>query len=154
MSDKCYLEMPQEYKTKWLEALRSGKYEQGHNSLVTFANEEYDDHNGCYSRSDEPTGFCCLGVLVDTLDGRETLLQDYSENELPSDAWYASKGMESFTQLHEDIRHRAGSLKSGERADSLLWTKNDGYTTKLGDHVAPQSFSEIADFIEANVKGV
>lgn len=37
--------MKPEYKTKWIEALRSGRYEQGRGHM---------EHNGT---------FCCLGVL-------------------------------------------------------------------------------------------
>jgi hypothetical protein len=45
--------MNQEIKAKWVAALRSGEYKQGHAFL-----------NG-------PSGFCCLGVLCD-LYGKET----------------------------------------------------------------------------------
>lgn len=40
--------MNRELKTKWLEALRSGKYKQGRSALRTIQDE-----------------FCCLGVLCD-----------------------------------------------------------------------------------------
>lgn len=40
--------MDKEIKKKWVEALRSGKYRQGH-----------------YVLRDENDSFCCLGVLVD-----------------------------------------------------------------------------------------
>jgi hypothetical protein len=39
-----------EYKEKWVEALRSGKYKQG---------------KGCLKKGDE---YCCLGVLCDIVD--------------------------------------------------------------------------------------
>lgn len=42
--------MDKELKRKWVEALRSGKYEQGHGAL----------------RKDDK--FCCLGVLCDVVD--------------------------------------------------------------------------------------
>ena len=42
--------MNKEIKTKWLAALRSGKYEQGFGALKT------------------PSGHCCLGVLCDVID--------------------------------------------------------------------------------------
>ena len=46
--------MDNEVKMRWLEALRSGKYQQG----------------GGYLRQKSPAGdkFCCLGVLIDILD--------------------------------------------------------------------------------------
>lgn len=40
--------MNKEYKDKWLVALRSGKYSQGHGALLS-----------------ESGQYCCLGVLVD-----------------------------------------------------------------------------------------
>ena len=44
-----------EVKAKWLAALRSGQYKQSHDALCE------TDRNGKF------TGFCCLGVLGDTL---------------------------------------------------------------------------------------
>ncbi len=44
-----------EFKKKWVEALRSGKYEQIREQFVRF-------------RDDKPIGYCCLGVLCDVLD--------------------------------------------------------------------------------------
>lgn len=46
--------MTQEFKDQWLEALRSGKYEQGKGALRTVHNHSKD-------------GFCCLGVLCDLI---------------------------------------------------------------------------------------
>ena len=46
--------MNKQLKTKWLEALRSGEYDQGVGHYVT-AGKEYDS-------------FCCLGVLCDIQD--------------------------------------------------------------------------------------
>lgn len=43
--------LPPEFKAKWLEALRSGKYTQGKNSLRT-----------------EAGLFCCMGVACDIID--------------------------------------------------------------------------------------
>jgi hypothetical protein len=46
--------MDQEVKTRWVEALHSGKYTQGQTKL---RNTRYDDNDS----------FCCLGVLCDVL---------------------------------------------------------------------------------------
>ena len=43
--------MKNDIKAKWLEALRSGRYEQGTGRLRNYRNQ-----------------FCCLGVLCDVLD--------------------------------------------------------------------------------------
>jgi hypothetical protein len=47
------MKLPTEFKTKWLEALRSGRYAQGRKQLK------------------DGVGFCCLGVAVDFHNGRE-----------------------------------------------------------------------------------
>ncbi len=49
--------LPPELKAKWLEALRSGKYKQGRDTLC------------------DGTGYCCLGVLSD-IQGRLTKDKD------------------------------------------------------------------------------
>lgn len=46
--------MNQDIKTKWVEALRSGKYKQGRDALCTAKNAE--------------NFYCCLGVLCDVVD--------------------------------------------------------------------------------------
>lgn len=63
--------MKAELKAKWVEALRSGKYEQGHSALRNHDNK-----------------FCCLGVLCDvvrpdgwngplhSLTGKEAILDE------------------------------------------------------------------------------
>ena len=43
--------MNEDIKTKWLKALRSGEYKQGHGAL-----------------QGEEGGYCCLGVLCDIMD--------------------------------------------------------------------------------------
>ena len=45
-------------KTKWVEALRSGKYKQGRKALKT------STHDGIFH-------YCCLGVLAEILDPDE-----------------------------------------------------------------------------------
>jgi hypothetical protein len=58
-------------KEVWLEALRSGEYEQARESLVVY-NDAYDnfddyyDESACYYNTESPSsevGYCCLGVL-------------------------------------------------------------------------------------------
>ena len=58
--------MIENIKTKWIEALRSGKYEQGKGKLRS-----------------EDNKFCCLGVLADVLtDGKFWESEEYSERQL------------------------------------------------------------------------
>lgn len=53
-------------KGLWLDALRSGDYTQGQNALCNLTPEG------------EPTGYCCLGVLVEVarIDGVELTIED------------------------------------------------------------------------------
>jgi len=64
--------MTPELKDRWLDALKSGEYEQTTGSLMT----EHDDFQG--------ESYCCLGVLLDI----EGCLNVYGDNDL-----YHSKGM-------------------------------------------------------------
>lgn len=94
-----------ELKDRWIAALRSGKYKQGQRRLRWF-----DDT------------FCCLGVLCDVRDGR--------------DSWKEMENLECYLN------------KTGNTA--MI------YDVSQGDELAVMndngdSFSKIADWIEANV---
>lgn len=70
------MRMPQELKTKWIEALESGEYKQGQHVLC---------NDGAY---------CCLGVLQHIVDGDvERSVTDESLT-MPTEKWYASNGIE------------------------------------------------------------
>ena len=77
--------MNPEIKTKWLEALRSDRYAQGHATLRT-----KDDR------------FCCLGVLCDVVkpdawgksDFSNSLAHDRNGIAFPGDQIYAAAGLE------------------------------------------------------------
>lgn len=121
-------------KKKWLEALRSGKYEQGEGYLRRGLSE--NDH-GCY---------CCLGVLYEVTGG----------------AWKFDENLKAF----RTNRNATGMLWDSWESyhlpgdvQILLSRMNDGYIDKYGDHIETShayriswSFSEIADWIEANVR--
>lgn len=157
------LEMPQEHKTAWLAALRSGKYEQTSEYLCSFT-DEFGDKCGVPSVDSTPQGFCCLGVLVDVIAGREALIDGVyadEDNTVPVPEWYKAHGMESFSKKCLDFNPTKSLYppKEGSRADTLLTTMNDGFSYRETHSspfikVAPQSFLEIADYIEANVRGV
>jgi hypothetical protein len=153
----CNLEMPQEIKTKWLEALRSGQYQQEGGSLCT---STYDSTGKTLT-----VGYCCLGVLMEVVDG-ENVFESWSDEDgtLPINDWYNKHGMRSFyAKQTPDI---TGLNLDSIRNDSVLYYRNDGYSTyevkPYMDHpqpvadgyVHPASFLEIADFIEQNVKGL
>jgi hypothetical protein len=77
--------MDQEFKKKWCEALRSGKYKQGRSYLRT---------------KDEK--FCCLGVALDVLG------TDWDLKEPPSDSFdtacYASDGLVNILSIENLIK--------------------------------------------------
>ena len=103
-----------EIKAKWLEALRSGKYEQGKGCLR--------DHEGKY---------CCLGVLADIVDpegwGRPVI--DLFEFEIEEDemaiydpdAWYGRAA----TICRQDILNEMIQVGLYEMNDSGLFTFED-----------------------------
>ena len=99
-------------KADWLNALRSGDYTQTTGTLR---------HKRVNSSDHRPTGFCCLGVLVDVLGAEWTNVPD-----------------EAGDYLYEIEDFWPYDLE--ESMD--LWTMND---------TEGASFNEIADWIEANV---
>lgn len=112
-----------EFKKKWLEALRSGEYQQCKSVL-------YDGDNG----------FCCLGV-AGVIIGIE------------------KQSMLNKTMIGDDKDYH---LKSDVYPDLLKWRETEscvaGVLAKMNDGddygtepVYPKSFSEIADYIEANL---
>jgi hypothetical protein len=68
------IRMPKNHLTAWLDALRSGKYEQGTGTL-------------CHDNK-----YCCLGVLEHVLDDR------VEGNDVPSTEWLEAHNVEFFTE--------------------------------------------------------
>ncbi len=117
-------EQQKENRKKWVEALRSGKYEQGKYILAK------ENLSGTYS-------FCCLGVAAHILGEPEDLLSAYSTlRDLPDimDAY----------GLIDDAGACYVKNTEGEGYDGCLAELNDdGFT-----------FEEIADIIESDPKGL
>lgn len=115
--------MKPEIKTKWLAALRSGEYQQGHTYL-----------NG-------PDGYCCLGVLCDIYAKENNV----KWADRPEDA-NVKHIFDGWTILPRPIRDWAG-IK-----DDLVFTgieKKNGATATLVDlNDSGVPFSHIADVIE------
>lgn len=123
--------MKKELKQKWVEALRSGKYEQGKGVLRTFTDR-----------------FCCLGVLCDVLDQSvwgdvQTVETNINgcETEIVARIYgdEDSDGESSSTSLPVNLRERIGLHVADV---STLIAMNDG-----GD-----PFEVIAKHIEVNVE--
>lgn len=138
--------MDAQLKAKWVEALRSGEFKQGQGKL----------HNP------KEDSYCCLGVLCklsgavwgehsETIeeeydDGSETITRKYDHVPLMDGQSLASADDE---ELSEDA-----CWKFGIKDQSELISMNDGERREYPSHPeykAPKSFSEIADYIEANL---
>jgi hypothetical protein len=118
--------MDSDIKRQWIEALRSGKYQQGKFALRTVDNE-----------------FCCLGVLCDIVrpDG-------WSDTTVESDV--------AETDVYEFVEGKdtyEGALPDGvgEAVGIDLWARHDvtDELIEMNDKGTP--FAEIADYIEANL---
>jgi hypothetical protein len=130
--------MNTEIKQKWIDALRSGDYQQGTGRL----------------RSND--GFCCLGVLCD-LYAQEHFNQGWvfkeenEENPLPQDYWYFDGESEL---LPSSVRQWAGLYSSSpvikveveDEPEDEDWDKMIAIA-ELNDNGS--TFNQIADLIEA-----
>ena len=121
--------MPQSIKDRWLVALRSGKYKQGTARLHTLATDSY----------------CCLGVLVDCVGE-----QLEGSNAYPSIDWlnkhdinFKMVVMDANYWKDFDLNLNYGKYKSSHFASASQCNDTHGF-----------SFLQIADMIEAQVKGI
>jgi hypothetical protein len=121
-------------KAKWLEALRSGQYEQGHDAL----------------HDPEKNTFCCLGVLSEVVRpgcfsrGEIDPAHPYPPNDLLRVA-----GLQAHTGGHDP-----DEMDSAGCSWEPLWKMNDGYNlagTRPGPVVPKADFARIADYIEENL---
>lgn len=125
--------MKEDIKHQWLEALRSGKYEQGRQSL-------------CVS-----SRYCCLGVLAE-ITGHLSPLDEVGYKECR--VINKEDGTYEDSELTSDLLQTFG-LSSDQQCHLIVL--NDG---QLGCHCnqedkcnkcRPRSFLEIADWIEENL---
>lgn len=79
-TERPYPPMNPEVKKKWIEALRSGEYKQGHNALRVISEGGF--------------GYCCLGVLCDLM--KQSGLGDWVGF---SDFMYADQIQRSYPQF-------------------------------------------------------
>lgn len=120
--------MTESIKTKWIKALRSGKYTQGQGSLKS---------------SDDPktATFCCLGVLADIQGcnwyGSDLAITfDYDGNE-----YHANREVSCLPE---------GFLSPHYETCEFLANKNDGTITSDGS-VDEWDFETISNWIEENL---
>jgi hypothetical protein len=124
--------MDAEIKTKWVEALRSGEYDQARGVL-------HDRDNG---------GFCCLGVLCKVIGaafgpGSEER-EDREYGPYTEEYDYVPVLNGRVISNHEDDELSPPFCKEiGIPDQGILIHMNDG-----SDDESPKSFAEIADYIE------
>lgn len=125
------MKMDPELKARWIEALRSGEFEQGYSLL------KYSSGN-----AGESPKYCCLGVLSElcliplegyTWDGEAMFIFPGNEGrasiEMPPREWLRSKG------ISNDV-------------SKIIANMNDGAGTYDGERL---TFAEIADYIQDNL---
>lgn len=141
--------------TKWLKALRSGKYKQGRGALCQI------DKKGNES-------FCCLGVLCDLYnkEQKSNKKKGLTVHKLDPSEWMVGilSSKPAFVCSYNDcdgtlpkqVIKWAGFQKenaAGEFNDATLpelITLNDGSSGDWGDGTRARSFKQIADIIEKN----
>lgn len=127
-----FSKMDPEVKGKWLEALRSGRFQQGEGFLK--------DGNGCN---------CCLGVLAEInnvpirVDEDSNIAFEFPRGvELCSGSYDDLEDNSLYIDVHQTPIGYCGIDKNARNA---LINRNDGVGHKKHD------FNQIADFIEENL---
>jgi len=127
--------MNPEVKQKWIDALRSGKYEQGSEKLRTVS------------------GYCCLGVLCDLYAQEHNTEWEFRGNEetnlQPKDYWYFEDQSEF---VPESVMDWAGFTENCpvvkidvEEKDEDNWFYHEGLAD-LND--SGYTFNELSNLIE------
>lgn len=125
--------LPKELKAKWVKALRSGEYKQGHGSLCRRADD------GSYS-------FCCLGVLEDVAgqlsrEGMHTNGWGYLQTSELIEALDSKMAPKEYDLDVKDIQAKLVLFNDGAK----LVLFNDG---SIDGMRKPKSFKWIASYIE------
>lgn len=119
--------MDQQVKSKWIEALRSGKYQQGTGRL------RRDDH------------FCCLGVLCDIVSPEKWNDDEHNwHNMLPSPEVMEGSGFNKYSYSPRIPVPDDYIVRCGEDLN-----QNTIALSNLNDH--GYTFNEIADLIEKHL---
>lgn len=139
-------------KAAWLEALRSGVYEQTTGTLVMGdpnSRAEITDNTSAHLY--EPPGFCCLGVLYDVMESAKAWDGDYMNGYavfIPGDEEEGTEPKWCDNELPEEILSK---YQLHDDAQQMLIKLNDGGKDSLDEDIRPHSFLEIADWIERNL---
>jgi hypothetical protein len=116
--------MNQEWKAKWIAALRSGKYTQAKNCL------------------NDGTGMCCLGVACDVYD----LIHWTNRSSIPD-------GKKNYYGESSYPPSRVTNAFGLESNNPMVTTNRDGNNLSLGllNDSGEFSFDQIADLIQARL---
>jgi hypothetical protein len=132
-----YNKMPKELKQQWIDALRNGNYLQSRNRLF----QPYVFNN--------QGGYCCLGVLQHSIDGKVEYNSDGKSCLVPTEDWLKEKNI-SFGWIDQDTDRfysQAAPLFKIKGYDKLIsatqLNDNEGYT-----------FEEIANIVEDQIEGI
>jgi hypothetical protein len=117
--------MNPEWKAKWLTALRSGKYKQGHGALRCVNGQEITH--------------CCLGVLGDLMNPNGWLRPKGDWNNGNNVRGFKRQGHTATDYLPADLQDRAG-----------LFHEDQEWLASLNDDNG-LTFDEIADRIEQDL---
>ena len=150
--------LPKEFAEKWIEALKSEKYQQGYSSLAS-VEENWDDDNGVPSVSD--CKFCCLGIAA--MISENSLLDLLEVEYLYIKKKYTGipKELVTIESGEDNLLVQILSLLNDGLSDSnyVQDIKNEGYNfkTDLDLHFTKHSeiqfgFNQIVEFIEDNVE--
>jgi len=133
--------MKAEFKSKWLDALRSGQYRQGQGKLRNEGNE-----------------FCCLGVLLDKcIEGYWDIETFFVQPSNEIDQWRydaLDEGNIPSLEIDGELGGFRGYFDISEDEELMLIWMNDGYIGDPPNHMPPierAEFHVIADWIEANL---
>lgn len=131
--------MNPEIKAKWLEALRSGEYQQGRERLKS---------------PDSNPRYCCLGVLCD-LAVKEGVARWDDSVVIDEHVAIDAAGRRAWAELPFGVAVWAGVVDSGGDPDGNPWVDDpahDGERNTLASlNDSGVSFREIADIIEAQL---
>jgi hypothetical protein len=120
------LKLNPEAKAAWLEALRSGRYQQGKNLLVRM-------------NEDGSSEYCCMGVLCElAIDHGVRVVREVAQEGALSVIYFSSHD----TFPPHSVKEWA---KLDSKAEIELATMNDG------QHGDGFNFAKIADWIEENL---
>lgn len=128
-------------KALWVEALRSGRYQQAQGTLK----REWETGHGEHRMQ----GFCCLGVLCKVMlehpehKPKELVIEE--DNETLSNGWEGEEMGRDGMEPNELSIHLQYELGISQHVSKLM-SLNDG-----SDGEVQRNFGEIADYIERSI---